>query len=100
MRFKKHSSSTINLGTTPPNKPPFPPINLGPPPLGWHKINFDAAVRPNNVYLAAICRNHMGTITHAWIKVEVHGDSLWAEAKASLFAVSCALAAGLDSIIF
>uniref|UniRef100_A0A2N9HT90 CCHC-type domain-containing protein n=1 Tax=Fagus sylvatica TaxID=28930 RepID=A0A2N9HT90_FAGSY len=71
-----------------------------PPPPGWHKINFDAAVRPNNVYLAAICRNHMGTITHAWIKVEVHGDSLWAEAKASLFAVSCALDAGLDSIIF
>ena len=48
-------------------------------------------MRPNNVYLTAICRNHMGTITHAWIKVEVHGDSLWAEAKASLFAVSCAL---------
>ena len=42
----------------------------------------------------------METITHAWIKVEVHSDSLWAEAKASLFAVSCALAAGLDSIIF
>ena len=78
MRFKKHSSSTIKLGTTPPNKPTFSLINLGPPPSPsrWHKINFDAAVRPNNVYLAAICRNHMETITHAWIKVEVHSDSL------------------------
>ena len=79
--------------------------NLGhflvpPPPPRWHKINFNAAVRPNNVYLTAICSNHMGTITHAWIKVEVHGDSLWAEAKASLFDVSYALAADLDSIIF
>ena len=42
----------------------------------------------------------MGTITHAWIKVEVHGDSLRTEAKASLFADSCALVAGLDFIIF
>ena len=71
-----------------------------PPSPGWHKINFDAAVRPNNVYLAAICRNHMGRITHAWVSVDSHGDSLWAEAKAALFAVSSALATGLDSIIF
>ena len=71
-----------------------------PPPPGWHKINFDAAVRPNNVYLAAICCNHMRRITHAWVNVDSHGDSLWAEAKAGLFAISCALATGLDSIIF
>jgi hypothetical protein len=71
-----------------------------PPPPGWHKINFDAAVRPNQVYLAAICRNHMGRITHAWLSADSHGDSLWAEAKAALFAVSSALASGLDSIIF
>jgi hypothetical protein len=54
--------------------PTHKPWSSSPP--GWHKINFDAAVRPNNVYLADICRNHMGKITHAWIKVEVHGDSL------------------------
>jgi hypothetical protein len=71
-----------------------------PPPSGWHKINFDTVVRPNNVYLTAICRNHMGRITHAWVNVDFHGDSLWAEAKVGLFAVSCALAADLDSIIF
>ena len=71
-----------------------------PPPPGWHKINFDAAMRPNNVYLAAICRNQMGKITHAWISVDSHGDSLWAEAKAGVFSVSCAFVAGLDSIIF
>ena len=57
-------------------------------------------MRPNNVYLAAICCNHMGRITHAWVNVDSHDDSLWAEAKAGLFAVSCALATGLDSIIF
>uniref|UniRef100_A0A2N9HP69 Uncharacterized protein n=1 Tax=Fagus sylvatica TaxID=28930 RepID=A0A2N9HP69_FAGSY len=71
-----------------------------PPPPGWLKINFDAAVRPNNVFLAAVCRNHLGKITHAWNHVEVHGEALWAEAKAGLFAVSSALDAGLDSIIF
>jgi hypothetical protein len=42
----------------------------------------------------------MGKITHAWISVDSHGDSLWAEAKSGLFAVSCALNVGLDSIIF
>ena len=73
---------------------------VSPPPPGWHKINFDAAVRPNNVYLAAICRNHMGRITYAWVNVDSHGGSLWAEAKAVLFAVSCAFVVGLDSIIF
>ena len=57
-------------------------------------------MRPNNVFLAAICRNHTGKITHAWIDVDVNGDSLWAEAKASLFAVSSARDASLDSIIF
>jgi hypothetical protein len=71
-----------------------------PSPPGWHKINFDTAVRLNNVFLAVICRNHLGKITHAWIHVDVHGDPLWAKAKAGLFAVSCALDAGLDSIIF
>ena len=57
-------------------------------------------MRPNNVFLAAICRNHTGKITHAWIDVDVNGDSLWAEAKASLFVVSSAHDASLDSIIF
>jgi hypothetical protein len=52
--------------TTIPTHKPWSPV---PPPPGWHKINFDAAVRTNNVYLVAICRNHMGSITHAWIKV-------------------------------
>uniref|UniRef100_A0A2N9HFJ8 RNase H type-1 domain-containing protein n=1 Tax=Fagus sylvatica TaxID=28930 RepID=A0A2N9HFJ8_FAGSY len=42
----------------------------------------------------------MGRITHAWVSVDSHGNSLWAEAKAALFAVSSALAIGLDSIIF
>ena len=47
-----------------------------------------------------ICQNHMGKITHAWIGFDVHGDPLWAEAKAGLFAISYALSVGLDYIIF
>ena len=43
---------------------------------------------------------HTGRITQAWVNVDSHGVPLWAEAKAGLFAVSCAFAAGLDSIIF
>jgi hypothetical protein len=57
-------------------------------------------VRPNNVFLTAICRNHTGKITHAWIDVDVNGDSLWAKAKAGLFAVSSVCDASLDFIIF
>ena len=37
------------------------------PPLGWLKINFYADVKPPNVYFAAICRDHMDGVTHAWI---------------------------------
>ncbi len=57
-------------------------------------------MRPNNVFLAAICRNHTRKITHAWIDVDVNGDSLWAKTKVGLFAISNACDASLDSIIF
>jgi hypothetical protein len=42
----------------------------------------------------------MGKITHAWIDVDVNGDSFWVKAKASLFAVSSTRDASLDFIIF
>jgi hypothetical protein len=41
-----------------------------------------------------------GRITHAWVNIDSHGKPPWAEAKTGLFAISCALAVGLDSIIF
>ena len=60
----------------------------------------DATMRPNNVYLATICLNHLGNSTHAWTGITVKGDHFWAEAKATLLVVFSALYAGLDYIIF
>ena len=67
-----------------------------PPPTGWLNINFDTIVQPNNVYFVAIFDNHLGKITHAWTGSNVHGDLLWAKAKAWLLTITCASTAGLD----
>ena len=47
-------------------------------------LKSDAAVRPNNVYLAALFRNHLGNITHAWTGFDLEGNPLCVEAKATL----------------
>ena len=57
-------------------------------------------MRPNNVYLATICLNHLGNSTYAWTRIIVKGDPFCAEDKATLLVVSSALYAGLDYIIF
>ena len=64
------------------------PLNWSPPPPGCFIVNFDAVLRPRNIFLAAVCWNHLGKITHAWTKVVVCGEPLWVEANAGLFAVS------------
>ena len=43
-------------------------------------LKSDVAVRPNNVYLAAIYWNHLANIIHARIGIDVKGDPLWVEA--------------------
>ena len=41
-------------------------------------------MRPNNVYLATLFQNHLGNITHAWTGIDVKGNPLCPEAKATL----------------
>jgi len=78
---------------------PSPPI-LTCPPHCCHIINFDVAVRPNNVYLDVFSQYHLGKITYAWSDVDVHGDRFWAEAKVGLFAIISVFSHGFRHVIF
>ncbi len=73
---------------------------LVPPPPGWHEVNFDVAIRPSNAFFAAVCRDHIGHVTHAWIDKSPPADPLWAEAKTALHAIKLARSIGLNHIIF
>ena len=61
-----------------------------PPPLGWIKCNFDAAVKPDKVVLAVVCGDSNGSIVAAESQEECPGEPLWAESKAALLAASLA----------
>ena len=73
---------------------------LVPLPLGWHKVNFDIAIRHSNAFYASVCRDHIGCVTHAWIDKSPPTDPLWAEVKAALHAIKSTLSIGLNHIIF
>ena len=70
-----------------------------PPPLGWIKCNFDAAVKLDKVVLAAVCRDSSGSIVVAESHEECPGDPLWAESKATLLAASLAHKEGFDRVV-
>ena len=55
-----------------------------PPPLGWIKCNFDAALKPDKVVLAVVCRDSSGSIIAAQTQEECPGEPIWAESKAAL----------------
>ena len=51
------------------------------------KVNFDAAVGPNESYLAAVCCDHNAKILGVWSDFCASSDPLIAEARAALLAV-------------
>lgn len=57
------------------------------PTQGWWKINADAAVRDNRVFLASVCRDSDGNLIRVWTRSHVKGSANWAEAQAVLMAV-------------
>ena len=70
-----------------------------PPPLGWIKCNFDAAVKPDKVVLAVVCRDSNESIVAADCQEECPGEPLWAESKAALLAASLARKEGFARVV-
>nr|POF27677.1 hypothetical protein CFP56_69931 [Quercus suber] len=69
------------------------------PPLGWIKCNFDAAMKPDKVVMAVVCRDSNGSIVAAQSQEECPSESLWVESKAALLATSLACKEGFDRVV-
>ena len=70
-----------------------------PPPLGWIKCNFEAAVKLDKVVLAVVCRDSSGSIIATESQEECPGEPLWVESKAALLAASLARKEGFDKVV-
>ena len=66
---------------------------------GWIKCNFDVVIKENKVVLAAVDSDDSWSILKAWVKEESVGSSEWAEAKATLFAVTFARLSGFRWLV-
>ena len=51
-----------------------------PPPAGWMKLNFDAAIRENKISVAVVGRDNHGRVVLAWTDILDSGSPLWGEA--------------------
>ena len=70
-----------------------------PPPVGWVKLNFDAAIRENKTTVAVVGRDNHGRVVLAWTDILEPGSPLWGEAKAAYAVVNKAVEAGLKRVI-
>ena len=70
-----------------------------PPPAGWVKLNFDAAIRENKRSVEVVGRDNHGRVVLAWTDILDLGSSLWGKAKAAYAAVNQAVKAGLKRVI-
>jgi hypothetical protein len=71
-----------------------------PPPIGWLKFNFDAAIRHDKVTAATCCRTDSGDLLFICSKILLVGHSLWGEAQAALLAISSAQDMGCKYVLF
>ena len=71
-----------------------------PPPLGWIKINVDAAVSANIASIAVLARNHSSVPIKTWARTIRKTTPLQAETKALLWAVQLAKIEKWSHIIF
>jgi hypothetical protein len=70
-----------------------------PPPIGWLKFNFDAAIRHDKITAATCCRTDSGDLLFACSKILPAGDSLWGEAQ-TVLAISSTRDMGCKYVLF
>ena len=70
-----------------------------PPPNGWVKLNFDAAVREEKTSLATVGRDDKGDLIFAWAEQVEPGSPLVGVAKVALCAIKRAIENGFSKII-
>lgn len=78
------------LSVSPPAFPPSSSTTWAPPPLGWIKINVDAASSEYRVAMEVIGRNHLGEVIRAWGRCRSLCFPLQAKAAALQWAVELA----------
>nr|POF26873.1 hypothetical protein CFP56_45607 [Quercus suber] len=67
-----------------------PVIRWSPPPLGFIKLNVDAAIAQNNSALAVVAKNEHGTVLKAWSKILPKRSPIAAKTEAILWALHLA----------
>ncbi|KAK9986858.1 hypothetical protein SO802_031809 [Lithocarpus litseifolius] len=95
-RFAELSKTFSVMNST----PSVQPISAWtPPPLGWVKLNVDAALSNSKSALAVVARNHLGEILFIWGSGYHLCAPSQAEAAATLWAVNLAIQEHWKSVI-
>ena len=81
------------------NERPSKEVVWSPPPKSWIKINFDTAIREEKTIVAVVGRDANGNLLLAWSEQFESGNSLLGEARATWFAMKCAVNEGFQNII-
>ena len=76
-----------------------PVVHWSPPPLGYIKLNVDAAISQNNSALAVITRDAHGFVLKAWSKILPKRSPLSAETETILWALQLAKSEAWSEII-
>nr|XP_023875554.1 uncharacterized protein LOC111988030 [Quercus suber] len=71
-----------------------------PPPTGWIKFNFDAAIQPNATFISIVGHDPNGMIISVCTTKEPSQSLVWGEAKAALLAISTTINLGYKFVIF
>ncbi|XP_075654880.1 uncharacterized protein LOC142625056 [Castanea sativa] len=90
--FNSHSEARLSISPT--------ASQWCPPPTGWIKFNFDAAIRPNATFIYVVGSDPNGMIISVCIAKEPPQSPVWGEAKAALLAMSTAVNLGYKFVIF
>ena len=70
-----------------------------PPPPGWIKLNFDAAIREGKTSVAVVDRDQEGICVATWAEQRIPGSPLFGEASAALMAIQKAAEVGFKNVV-
>lgn len=76
-----------------------PGAHWSPPPPGWFKVNFDAAIRPSGYAVECVCRDSDGAILGASVALGVATDPVVGEARGAVLGLQTAIDLRLASVI-